>query len=74
MHACYFESLVWHCLGGTDIIGHYYSSSYNVVGCIIYVSKQLIVIRKFTFISTGKHIPGCNCSKSADDICVLHIW
>ena len=22
----------------------------------------------------GKHIPGCNSSRSADDICVPHIW
>ena len=56
-------------------MGHCYSSSYDIVGClIIYVSKHLIEIRKFIFISTGKHIPGCNCRRSVGDICVLHIW
>ena len=31
---------------------------------------KLIVIN---FIIAGKHIPGGNCSRSANDICVLHI-
>ena len=69
-HACY---LMWYCFRGTGIMGHYYSSSYNV-GCFItYVSKQLFVIRK-CILFTGKHIPGCNYRGSADYICVLHIW
>ena len=57
---------------GTGIMVHYYTSRQHSE-FIANVTKQLILIRN-CIIFTGKHIPGCNCSRSADDICVLHIW
>ena len=32
-----------------------------------------VVITQYIITSAGKHIPGCNCSRSAVDVCVLHI-
>ena len=54
-------------LHALTLVNHFLHSCYV---CFI---KQLIVITQY-IINAGKHIPGCNCSRSADDICVLHIW
>ena len=56
---------------------HWYRASYECCGlldCVCVLTKVNYNQTINIIIAAGKHISGCNCSRSADDICVLHIW